>query len=63
MSAGRRPATPSPASEHHAPGRVGSERRVLGQLEHIHAQFANDEIDFEEFEAAKDTLIAQLAMG
>jgi hypothetical protein len=36
---------------------------LLGQLERIHAQFANDEIDFEEFEAAKDALIAQLAMG
>ena len=36
---------------------------LLGQLERIHAQFANDEIDFEEFERAKDALIAQLAMG
>ncbi len=36
---------------------------LLGQLERIHAQFANDEIDFEEFEAAKDALIAQLATG
>jgi len=36
---------------------------LLGQLERIHAQFANEEIDFEEFERAKDALIAQLAMG
>ena len=36
---------------------------LLGQLERIHAQFANEEIDFEAFEAAKDALIAQLAMG
>jgi hypothetical protein len=33
---------------------------VLGELERIHAQFAAEEIDFEEFEAAKERLIAQL---
>jgi hypothetical protein len=36
---------------------------LLGQLERIHAQFANEEIDFEEFERAKEALIAQLAAG
>jgi hypothetical protein len=35
---------------------------LLSQLEQIHAQFAAEELDFEEFEKAKDALIAQLAM-
>ncbi len=34
---------------------------VLGQLERVHAQFAAEEIDFEEFERAKEQLLAQLA--
>ncbi len=34
---------------------------VIGQLERVHAQFANEEIGFEEFERAKEALLAQLA--
>jgi hypothetical protein len=34
---------------------------LLLRLEKIHAQFAAEELDFEEFERAKDALIAQLA--
>ncbi len=34
---------------------------VLGELERIHTQFAAHELDFEEFERAKERLIAQLA--
>ncbi|HTN79258.1 MAG TPA: hypothetical protein VMK16_06275 [Acidimicrobiales bacterium] len=33
---------------------------VLDQLERIHAQFAAEEIDFDEFERAKELLLAQL---
>jgi len=34
---------------------------VIGQLERVHAQFANEEIGFEEFERTKEALLAQLA--
>jgi len=34
---------------------------LLRRLEHLHAQFDADEIGFEEFERAKDALLAQLA--
>ena len=34
---------------------------LLSQLEQIHVQFAAEELDFEEFERAKEALIAQLA--
>ncbi len=35
--------------------------QLLSRLEQVHAQFDAHEIDFEEFERAKDALLAQLA--
>ena len=34
---------------------------LLSRLQQVHAQFDADEIGFEEFERAKDALLAQLA--
>ena len=38
-----------------------SNDEVLLRLERLHAQFDADELDFEAFERAKETLLAQLA--
>lgn len=38
------------------------QERVLAQLETLHKQFADEQIDFEEFEERKQELIAQLSV-
>ena len=38
------------------------QERVLAQLETLHKQFADEQIDFEEFEERKQELMAQLSI-
>ena len=52
---------PGDASSAVALHKTASDDKVIGQLERVHAQFAAEEIDFDEFERAKGALLAQLA--
>jgi hypothetical protein len=44
-----------------APAPALSEHEVLGALDDLHRRFAAEEIGFDEFEAERDALLAQLA--
>lgn len=43
-----------------APGESVPQDQVLAQLETLHRQFADDQIEFEDFEERKQELMAQL---
>jgi hypothetical protein len=48
------------ADDDGAPAAIAPEGTVLEQLAELHERFADDRIEFEEFEARKQELIAQL---
>ena len=55
-----RAAAAAEASDDDEPGESVPQEQVLAQLEKLHKQFADEQIDFEDFEERKQELMAQL---
>ncbi len=55
-----RAAAAAEASDEDDPGESVPQEQVLAQLEQLHKQFADDQIEFEDFEERKQELMAQL---